>query len=481
MSNDETQIVSDIVYMLLNDSDNYDSNSIPKRFLPTIKAVLIEMKSTAIKKGQTPIVKKIQHILSYLPEDHKKSKTLNPGSSSPNPNLSPTLANNNTPSLQRQTLKSTYNKKNVLQKRFCSDEQLDTALDKMVNGSSFIPEAKILPELIKYSKKKIDDLIKEGELFNAQKYEDVYEQMQASKQTWENCSSKAARIEELRKQLEITERSLDEAEKNMESGLTRYDNRMKAIREAQEQKFAKFIDDYDRETASRINNSSNEENNQFLDFSPNKTGKFKDSNLPTAFKKSSQNLLDLREKEKYLIMSRRFEEANCIRQEADSLEAFELQQCKLNYLQSRTDQKTKLIEEHNQQMNCFGRNGHRVRLRIKNDNETRINSLKKAKENFLMRINELDSEIKGKLAESPPPTPLPARPLRSLKPPNELGPTFMTQQQQKLIQQNQPHRSRSVNSKQIRKKNQKNKSPQTVFRPISSMWRLNQSPTSMKT
>ncbi|KAK8892271.1 hypothetical protein M9Y10_029496 [Tritrichomonas musculus] len=419
-------------------------------------------------------------------------------------------------------------------RRLYTDEQLDVALENMVNGNSFIPKSDVLPELIDYAKRKIDNLIKNGELITAQKYEDVYQQMQSSKQAWEGCNTKSLKLNELTNQMNKADKSLQNAEENMEKELREYDERMDAIREAQLKEFEKQLYEFDKETNFRVLERSGDENSQSKsnlstsrssvnqsnsqnlndDFensidqsnsenskdteissgqinsessktqsiSPDKSKSDKSKiypNLPPSFRKFSQRLLDLREREKLLLKTRRFEEAGYVRMEADNLEAREIQQCKINYLKSREDKKAKIIEEQKQKMKCFEENGARIRKRLQTENEVRISALKRAKENFQGRIGRLDVEIKDTLSTTPAPSPLQSRPMSPPRSPDSYSqPTFMTQQQQ-LTQRQQKNQQKSEDS-QVEEKNKPAKKritttmapPHIVYRPIPSKWRL---------
>lgn len=442
------------------------------------------------------------------------------------------------------TDKTQNNIKRQPKKRNYTDEQLDAALENMVSGNSFIPPTDVISELIDYSKRKIDFLIENGELISAQKYEDVYQQMQSSKLAWEECNAKSAKLNELVNHLNRTNKNLQSAEENMQIELNDYDERMNAIKEAQLQEYEEQLKEFDRETNFRIlerndddisqstistsrnstdqsfsqNNQENSENSLDQSNSENskdsqnsinqsnteisifsKSSKNKSSsqistsrsnkstsnkpkiypNLPPSFRKFSQRLLDLRQKEKLLLRTRRFEEAGYTRIEADKIEAVEIIQCKNNYIKSREDKKLKIIEDQNQKMKCFDENVARTRQRLKSENEIKITALKRAKENFQSRINRLDSEIKDVLSITPAHSPLDSRPLSTHRPPDQYQPqTFMTQNQQAFLKTEK----NDINGDQKIKKKRSTTamaSPHIVYRPIPSKWRL-QTPMVLK-
>lgn len=424
-------------------------------------------------------------------------------------------------------------------KRNFIDEQLDTALENMVSGHSFIPETDVLPELIDYAKRKIDSLIESGELIGAQKYEDVYQQMQSSKLAWEECNAKSAKLVELTIHMNKTDKNLRNAEERMQEELSNYDDRMEAIREAQIQEFEDKLEDFDNETNFRVierneddsfqsqsnqSTARNSQNTQYSDNSIdqsnsenskdsqnsmnqsntenskvsqnsncqqlNRTGSsFRSTsssnkpkiypNLPPSYRKFSQRLLDLRNKEKLLLKTRRFEEAGYARIEADNIEAYEIVQCKNNYLKSREDKRAKMIEDHNQKMKCFEENIARTRKRLQNENETKITALKRAKENFQSRIDRLNGEIKDALSITPAPSPLQTRPLSPNRSPDQFqSTTFMTQNQQ-TFQKNQKIDNDTDQKMKKKRAISSMASPQVVYRPIPSKWRL-QTPMILK-
>ena len=361
--------------------------------------------------------------------------------------------------------------------------------------------------------------------------------MQSSKLAWEECNAKSAKLNELVNHLNRTNKNLQSAEENMQIELNDYDERMNAIKEAQLQEYEEQLKEFDRETNFRIlerndddisqstistsrnstdqsfsqNNQENSENSLDQSNSENskdsnteisifsKSSKNKSSsqistsrsnkstsnkpkiypNLPPSFRKFSQRLLDLRQKEKLLLRTRRFEEAGYTRIEADKIEAVEIIQCKNNYIKSREDKKLKIIEDQNQKMKCFDENVARTRQRLKSENEIKITALKRAKENFQSRINRLDSEIKDVLSITPAPSPLDSRPLSTHRSPDQYQPqTFMTQNQQAFLKTEK----NDINGDQKIKKKRSTTamaSPHIVYRPIPSKWRL-QTPMVLK-
>ncbi|OHS98352.1 hypothetical protein TRFO_08941 [Tritrichomonas foetus] len=467
-SDNQQHVVADHVRNLLNGSNPKD---VPKKYVPKIRAILIQAKKSAISKGQANVVKQIQKILNDLPivDDHEQQEnTQNDGysrqrsqsslprcktpansRSKPYSNLASNSPSSTTPSnynsqsnsrnpsrsaskrTSRNASRSTSNKASPrnMSGGF-SDDQLDPIIEDLVNGNSYIPENDMLPDLINYSKRKIDSLIKNNELIKAQKYENIYQQLAASQSGWNTVDSKSSKKNELAGRLSTTQHQLQEARNSMEMTLNDYDQKMESIRESFEEEWENEIQEFDKVT---------------------------NGELPPSFRKFSQKLLNLRETEKFLIKSRRFEEAGYIRMEADELEEQELEQCRVKFRKARETKKMRLTEEHVQKMKCFDENCARVRMRIQNDNENKIHCLERAQSNFQNRINTLDVEIKDTLNVTPAPSQPPSRPL---SPHKQANATFMTQPPTK-------------------KKAQVHTNTTVVYRPIPSKWRI-QTPQATK-
>jgi len=110
--------------------------------------------------------------------------------------------------------------------------------------------------------------------------------------------------------------------------------------------------------------------------------------LPPQYRKFSRNLLNLRETEKHLLKTRRFEEAGIIKKEADGLEIIEMEELRGKYERLRTILRDKLIENYEQKMECMESRAQRERKKIESDGFSLIEMHKKTIENLEKRLEE---------------------------------------------------------------------------------------------
>ncbi|OHS92811.1 hypothetical protein TRFO_40871 [Tritrichomonas foetus] len=77
------------------------------------------------------------------------------------------------------------------------------------------------------------------------------------------------------------------------------------------------------------------------------------SGIPPKFKKVSNEVLNIRKQEEFLRNSKRYMEAQQLKEEADALEAFELARQEVKYHNEKIEAKEKLMAQHQTQMKCL--------------------------------------------------------------------------------------------------------------------------------
>ncbi|OHS98504.1 hypothetical protein TRFO_35030 [Tritrichomonas foetus] len=366
MNEEDNKKVAYYVKSLLNNSIN--TNDVPVYLIPKINIVLTIAKKNAIANGQVNSVKQIQQIMAGLEtikgKNHhvdsidqitnsrrrcqtamtpspKKSTNLQKVSKSPTrqksqsrnlPNIN--QSHSQSPKMKKNIRKSNNVKSTKLNDSTFTKEQLDSVLEDLISGSLNEPQKEMIPELIHHSKEKTNSLIEKEELIEAQKYENITRKLITLNTDRINIENKSNRKEEFNSQLQKALNNLEIAQENLENDLKAYDAQLKDAREAQRIEWEQTLEDFDRVTSGE---------------------------LPKSYKKYSPKLLGLREASKNLIKLRRYEEAGYKKMEADELEEIEFEECRQKYITARQAQKAKIIESHNQKMQCFEENGERIR------------------------------------------------------------------------------------------------------------------------
>lgn len=351
--------------------------------------------------------------------------------------------NKNLPYIQRSQSRQISTKK-------YSDEQLEEMLQSMINGTKNEIEIDSIPDMKQYVNLKINHLVDNGELIEAQKYETINQQLVSFTASKHKYDLKSNRKKEYINQLKSALINLQEEQENMEIELSSYDENIYQIKKQQELDWNKQLADFDEIT---------------------------NGELPSNYKRFSQKLINLRDQTKSLIKSRHFEEAGLKKIEADELEKYELFQCRENYIQARQRQRERLIANHNQKMDCFEENYKRNRLKIIKDNQYIITCIEKTIINLQTKINDLqiDNFENTIFIKTPVSTPLQSAPLSPHQAKNKSS-TFVTQQSSELMSNSLPKTTPNTSpmtpkSKTLQKPKQTSEN-KIMYRPIPSKWRF---------
>lgn len=470
MDEDENKKIAYYARFLL---DGGNVKNVPVSSIPKIKIVLTISKKKAISKGQTDTVKKIQSILSDLelaenraqktpkniyyenqsipmPKMQGKYQQKKPQSS-----LSLYQNNQNLPQIQRSQSRQ-------INKRNFPDEELEKILQCLINGSKNEIEIDIIPELIQFTKQKINNLVNEDKLIEAQKYETINQQLISSSTSRYKHDLKSNKKKEYISQLQAALDNLQEEQSQMELELSAYDESINQLRNQHEFEWNKQLIEFDEIT---------------------------NGDVPSNYKRFSQKLISLREQTKSLIKSRHFEEAGLKKMEADELEQYELLQCKENYINARQKQRERLISNHNQKMNCFEENYTRNRLKIIKDYQYIITCIERTISNLQTKINNIQTNSSENTVyiKTPVSTPLHSAPLSPHHKKNKNA-TFITQSSQLASNSTSPNSTlpktapntspMTPKSKPINNQKQ-NSDTKIMYRQIPSKWRF-QTPQLMR-
>ncbi|KAK8863797.1 hypothetical protein M9Y10_011487 [Tritrichomonas musculus] len=344
-------------------------NQIPDQLLPRVHTELSCAKERAIKEGLINRVQMIQKAMLDVEKYEKEREKLR--SAKPKSKIA---------FLRRDDNYKLYNEDFDIEDTIENYEPppvavLDSILDDLADGIPFqIAETPNIPFLIERSKERIDEYLSAGDYFTAQKYEDVHLQL-------------VSLIEERKK-----EKKIENKVNYLTNLLNENQTKLKEIKEEKRSK----LEEHDK----KINDSLNKCRTEY-EATNNEYDVITNGPLPSSAKKFSSEYLNTREKERFLIQSRRYEEAASIKAEADQMEARELEMLRLDFIEKR-EKKKKIIEERqNKSLKCIIENGERTRLKINNEYDKKIQEIQRTVENIQSRLKLVDSNDTAALKEQP--------------------------------------------------------------------------------
>jgi hypothetical protein len=269
-------------------------------------------------------------------------------------------------------------------------------------------------------------LIDQGDLIVAQKYEDANRQLMVIQTERNRVNSQSTRRAELEIFLDRVREKLNEQREKMKAELEAHDARTEESVRAQENESQEECRVFDEET---------------------------EGELPPLHKKFSQGLLNMREQERFLLRTRRFEDAGYTRMEADEREKAELAELREIWRATRETQKAKLLEAHRRKIVCLKENAERTRRKIEATHQAEIERMEQSIANLEKRIGNFEKGIREGVsgAPSPPPERAPSR-----GPPRV--PAFVTQPPTPASTPGTVPRSHAP--------------AKVVYRPFMSKWRI---------
>ena len=325
---------------------------IPLSLLPKIRDELELSRIRAKKEGSITRLERIQAVLCEIDriEKRKRSNKKNQENFKSSSNLN---------------IKS--NSSFISEKNDIPIAVIDSVLDDLIDGIPFdVAETPMIPLLITRAKERIDKLLAEGELINAQKLENIHVRLVSLKEERNSEAIKDDKITSLLKFIEDNNNKIEELLLAKQESLDNHDKSIQDMINAKQQEFDKINTEYDTET-----------------YGP----------LPATARKLSSQCLNVREQERFLIQSRRYEEAAAMRAEADELERQDLETCRNEFIRRREQAKKVEIGRQQHRLQCIIDNGNRTRLKIESEYNKQIEELKKSIENTESRIKRIDSSV----------------------------------------------------------------------------------------
>ena len=309
--------------------------------IPSLLQALDEAKQVAIVNGQVERLKKLQSVIMQVQEYQKNRK--------PTAKRRPATATSRSPKKEQKQAPLSV---------------VESVFEDILAGFPYdVAETYLLPSLIAYAKQRIDGLLAQGEYKEAQRVENINKDLIALLSERNVEEQKQNKRQQIVDQLEIAKQQYETEKEELKLALQEHDDRCQAAVDALEAEIEEQLMEYDNITQGP---------------------------LPTQYIKFSSALLNLRETEKQLVKSRRFEEAANIKEEADEKERQELIQLHEKFISKRTQQRQILVESFNTKKRCLEEKNARIRQRIEQDHKAELAALKKSVENQQKRLDIFD-------------------------------------------------------------------------------------------
>jgi hypothetical protein len=330
----------DIVNNLISGSS---LSRVPAEFHSFLLVPLSAAKNEAIVAGNTLLVKRLQTLMQEL--------QLNPGKAL-------------TTSRRRQRSQSAFITSRTLKDEKHDDVQV--TIDELLEGRDIETiDGSELPRLIPALKDRKQIAITRGDYRQSQQLEDLIQAGNSRHYERTYQSLQNSRLTALRVQLMKANEDLQSAEEF----------------------WAKAKEEHDEEYNANLDSMNDQQRQQLDDLDAS----FPDS-LPAKFAKLSPHVLNLREQEKHLVLSKRYEDAIPIRERADRLEEDELERQRRKFMNAFETRRRQLSDAHNTQRRCFDRNWGRKLERFESERDHDLDVLKRTIANFEARIEAIEND-----------------------------------------------------------------------------------------
>lgn len=307
-------------------------NQVPKQLMTKVNTALDAEKTIAINKGSIAKVKQIHKIKSDLIRAEQIRSVVSCHSSLP-------LLH------RRSSLLPQY-----------SNEELEETLQDMVDGQPLDhSKTDMVQDLIALTKEKINFLIEEQEYTVAQTYEDVLRKLFVISNEAAIEKKHTNKKDNYEKMLQEAKESLEMAKIDFEQALNDFtESAEETIQDAKE-KHQQELNDFDEETLK---------------------------GPPSQYFKMSKQYLTLREQQKALVKSKKYEEAASLKEEADRLEKQEKQELTEKYYTERLITRNNLYNVYLSNLECLDEQLSRKKNKIMVEGKADIQSRQRNVDNL---------------------------------------------------------------------------------------------------
>ncbi|KAK8894523.1 hypothetical protein M9Y10_022957 [Tritrichomonas musculus] len=326
----------------------------PEALHPKLLMPLSAAKNEAIVAGKSAAVKRIQSIMPKL--------QLTPQSIQSRSQLATKLNTRNYSGSQTPSVSSRSNSRDP--EADPNDEQ--SVLDELLRGrlTETVDDSQV-KGLIPLIKERTTESVKKGDFKTAQKLEDILQEMNSRNLEAEYKFYRNDQLSRLQFQLMNAQEALENAKRDF------------------------------KEHEKELNESYLENQNQLKQSHLEQLKEYDESFpevLPVNFWKVSPQVLQLREQERQLVSTHRFEEAIPFHEKADQMENEELDVQRKKFLQAFHVQRQQLLNVQANQLECFEKNCQRKFDEMKIKKNKDLNARKQLVTNLERRIKKLENE-----------------------------------------------------------------------------------------
>ncbi|OHT17344.1 hypothetical protein TRFO_12519 [Tritrichomonas foetus] len=340
---------------------------VPESLHPKLLMPLSAAKNEATVAGQTAVIKRISAIMPKLRLNPQKDTS----NSSANQSSSPSR-DARTPKLDGRGGSYSYRSNNV-----DNNDDPESTLNEVIEGrpSQTINDSQV-PQLIPLIKQRMKQTVEEGDFKTSQKLENLLQEMNSRKLEATYNTMKDQQLSSLNYQLMQAKEALRSAKEYFKKTTEEYDQIYTENKETLEETHANQLKEYDS-SFPKI--------------------------LPVNFWKVSPQVLQLREQEKHLVATHRFEEAIPFHERADKMELDELDDQRKKFLQAFHAQRQQLLNVQENQKECFEKNWKRKWETMEMEKQKEISARQQLVTNIQRRIQKIEGSPLNP-EESPPAT-----------------------------------------------------------------------------
>ena len=313
---------------------------IPEEYHPQLLMPLSAAKNEAIVAGNAALVKRIQNIMKSLKLGTEKTRS---------------------PSARAKSAKTREIRSETI------DEPINPLIDELLEGrpTETVDDTQ-LTDVIQALKMKKEELAQDGDYRKLQVAENIIQELNSRQYEATYTFVQGNKLANLKKQLNDTKFELK--------------NKQQMWGEQR----AAFEEEYQNAREDLINDQQQELQEYDSSFP---------EILPANFRKLSPQVLQLREQEKHLVLTKRYEDAIFYRERADRLEQQELEQQRSKFVRAFQVKRNQLIETQKTQLSCFEKHWERRLALLDKESNEDMKPLKTSIRNLQKRIDAIDVGI----------------------------------------------------------------------------------------
>lgn len=311
---------------------------VPEEYHPQLLMPLSAAKNEAIVAGNAALVKRIQQLMKSLKLSTDRSRSA---------------------SARRRSVQTRQIRSETV------DEPISPLIDELLDGrpTDTVDDTQ-LNDVIAAMKTKKEELEGERDYRRLQIAENIIQELSSRRYEATYTFVQNSKLANLKKQLNDTQFELKEKKQMWSDQRAAFDEEYQMSKE-------ELLADQEQELQ--------EYDNSFPEI------------LPANFRKLSPQVLQLREQEKHLVLTKRYEDAIFYRERADKLETQELEQQRAKFVRAFQVKRNQLVETQKTQLACFERHWERRLALLEKESNEDIKPLKSSIANIQKKIDALGS------------------------------------------------------------------------------------------